>query len=138
MRKAVLIFVVVFIGCSAKKSEEGAIRELLGKQQTAWNQGNVEEFMKGYWKSDSLMFIGSRITYGWDSTLARYHKAYPDRAAMGELTFTFYSFKFISDDACLVTGRFHLKRTVDEPTGMFTLLLRKKNGEWMIVYDHTS
>ncbi|MEJ0030284.1 MAG: DUF4440 domain-containing protein [Bacteroidota bacterium] len=138
MKKAVLIFSLIFWGCSSKTSEENAIRQLLMRQQAAWNQGNVEEFMEGYWKSDSLMFIGSKITYGWDSTLARYHRTYPNTDAMGKLDFTFYDFKFIGDDACLVTGKYHLKRALDDPSGMFTLLLRRKEGKWLIVYDHTS
>lgn len=107
-------------------------------QERAWNEGKIDDFMEGYWRSDSLMFVGSKITQGWDSTMARYHRTYPDRDAMGTLTFTFYDFKFVSNDACLVTGRYHLKRTSDEPTGLFTLLLRKNNGKWLIVYDHTS
>ena len=49
-----------------------------------------------------------------------------------------YQFRFIGTDACLVTGRYTLKREKDEPTGMFTLLWRKKENEWVIVYDHTS
>jgi hypothetical protein len=141
MKIQVLALAITLAGCSAKSdwpSEEKSIRSLLSQQQTAWNQGNIEEFMQGYWKSDSLMFIGKKITYGWDSTTARYHKSYPDTEAMGKLTFTFYDFKFIGNDACLVTGRYHLKRSTDEPTGMFTLLLRKINGNWVIIYDHTS
>ena len=138
MKKTGLIIFLLLAGCSSKTSHEKEIREVLMRQQDAWNQGNVEEFMEGYWKSDSLMFIGSKITYGWDSTLARYHKTYPDRDAMGQLRFTFYNFTLVDYNACLVTGRYQLKRNSDEPTGLFTLLLKKINGEWRIVYDHTS
>lgn len=141
MKKIILLSLLIISGCASNfdpKSEENAIRALLMGQQKAWNDGNIEEFMEGYWKSDSLMFVGSKITQGWDSTIARYRKTYPDRDAMGQLTFTFYNFKFIGNNACLVTGRFHLKRIADEPTGMFTLLLRKEDDKWMIVYDHTS
>ena len=141
MRKMCLILLLITLGCSSKfdhSPEEKAIRELLMTQQRAWNEGKINEFMEGYWKSDSLMFVGSKITQGWDSTLARYNRSYPNLDAMGKLDFTFYDFKFLSDDACLVTGRYHLKRISDEPNGMFTLLLRKKEGKWLIVYDHTS
>jgi hypothetical protein len=141
MRRVILFILLTLSGCNSEfdsQSEEKAIRELLLTQQLAWNEGRIDEFMEGYWKSDSLMFIGSKITYGWDSTLARYHRTYPDLDAMGKLTFTFYDFKFVSNDACLLTGKYHLKRAADEPSGMFTLLLRKKNDKWTIVYDHTS
>ena len=141
MKKLPCIFLIALCGCSAKFdriSEENAIRELLLRQEVAWNDGKIDEFMEGYWKSDSLMFVGSRITHGWDSTMTRYRRTYPDLDAMGKLKFTLYNFKFVSGDACLVTGRYRLKRTADEPTGMFTLLLKKIGGGWVIVYDHTS
>ena len=94
--------------------------------------------MKGYWKSDSIYFIGSKITAGWDSTLVRYKKSYPDAAAMGKLRFEILMMDFVSADACLVTGKYFLTREKDNPSGIFTLLFRKKNGAWLIVYDHTS
>jgi uncharacterized protein (TIGR02246 family) len=141
MNRYVFALALISASCSQKsdtRADETLIRDLLQQQETAWNEGNLEEFMEGYWKSDSLMFLGTNITRGWTGTLERYHKTYPDREAMGTLKFTFYEFRFISDDACMVTGRYHLKRTADEPSGMFTLLLRKINGNWAIVYDHTS
>ena len=121
-----------------KKTEEKAIREVLHKQELAWNNGNISEFMEGYWKSDSLQFVGSGITQGWNATIDRYRKSYPNQDAMGKLDFTFYDFKFIGAGACLVTGKYHLKRTADESAGMFTLLLKKFGKKWLVVYDHTS
>ena len=119
-------------------AEEAAIRQVLAAQEVAWNQGDLVGFMEHYWKSDSLTFIGAEVTYGWNATLARYQRGYPDRAAMGQLSFALQSFRFLNSDACLVTGRYTLQRAQDQPTGMFTLLLQKKNNRWVIVYDHTS
>jgi hypothetical protein len=119
-------------------AEKQAILEMLRKQERAWNEGDIESFMQGYWNSDSLRFIGSEITTGWKSTLAGYQKRYPDRAAMGDLQFSYYRFHFIDDRSCLVTGRYRLIRDADEPTGMFTLLIQKIDSQWLIVYDHTS
>lgn len=136
----VIAVAVAIASCSPgnRRADEKAIRDVLSRQEVAWNMGNIEAFMEGYWKSDSLMFIGEPITYGWKATLERYHRSYPDRDAMGTLKFTFNRFKFISPDACLVTGRYQLTRTSDAPAGMFTLLIRKIDGQWRIVYDHTS
>jgi len=94
--------------------------------------------MKGYYKSDSILFIGSRITSGWDSTLIRYKKGYPDKAAMGKLRFEILRMDFISSDSYLVTGKYFLTREKDNPSGIFTLLFKKKKENWVIVYDHTS
>jgi hypothetical protein len=118
--------------------DEKSIREVLDKQVIAWNEGNIEEFMQGYWKSDSLLFIGSKITNGWDSTLARYKRSYPDRAAMGTLRFEIMRMDFISSDSYLITGKYFLTREKDNPSGVYTLLFRKKNGKWVAVYDHTA
>jgi len=121
-----------------KTSDDFAIRTVLNNQVVAWNKGDIESFMKGYWKSDSIFFIGKKITSGWDSTLARYKKSYPDKAAMGKLRFEILQLNFVSTDACLVTGKFFLTREKDNPHGIFTLLFKKKKGSWVIVYDHTS
>ncbi|HZY78110.1 MAG TPA: DUF4440 domain-containing protein [Cyclobacteriaceae bacterium] len=138
MTQFIFLLSAIFFGAADPGTEEKAIRDLLHNQEVAWNKGNIDAFMEGYWKSDSLKFIGTAITTGWNATLQRYKTTYPDRQAMGELKFTFYEFRFIGSDACMVTGRYRLKRKADEPTGMFTLLLRKMEGKWLIVYDHTS
>jgi ketosteroid isomerase-like protein len=122
----------------ANPLDEKRIREVLEKQVTAWNETDIEGFMQGYWKSDSLLFIGSKITNGWDSTLARYKQSYPDKAAMGQLRFDIMRVDFISSDSYLVTGKYFLTREKDSPSGVFTLLFKKKNGLWVVVYDHTS
>ncbi|HVV56403.1 MAG TPA: nuclear transport factor 2 family protein, partial [Mucilaginibacter sp.] len=105
----------------------------------AWNRGDVEGFMQGYWKSDSLMFVGSSPpVYGWQSTLERYKEHYPDKAAMGELTFDILQVKVLDSSNAFVLGGWRLKRKNDSPGGYFTLWFRKINGEWKIVCDHTS
>lgn len=118
--------------------EATAIRAVLAQQVRDWNSFNIEGFMQGYWKSDSMMFVSSKITYGWDSTLARYKRSYPNATAMGELRFEIIKLQFISKDACLVTGNYFLKRKLDNPSGTYTLLFRKKKEKWVVVYDHTS
>src|SRR5579859_7010591 len=119
-------------------NDEASIRKVLDQQVKAWNEANIDEFMKGYWKSDSILFIGSTITSGWNNTLARYKKSYPDKGAMGQLRFDILRLDFISSDSYLITGKYFLTREKDSPSGIFTLLFKKKKGNWVIVYDHTS
>ncbi|MBS1491723.1 MAG: DUF4440 domain-containing protein [Bacteroidetes bacterium] len=141
--KKFFLFLLFVAGC-AKNSTPGltaddqAIRQTLNRQVAAWNQGNLTIFMEGYWKSDSLLFIGKKISKGWDSTLLRYQHSYPDRKTMGELRFEILQLDFASATSCLVTGHYFLKREKDNPSGIFTLLFKKKKGGWVIVYDHTS
>lgn len=121
------------------RAEENAIRQVMNTQQEAWNRADIETFMEGYWKSDSLKFIGrNSITYGWQTTLDNYKKSYPTPDAMGKLTFTILTLDILSETSAFMIGRWHLKRATDEPGGHFTLLWRKINGKWVIIADHTS
>ena len=138
--KRVSFIIIVFTLVSLKSiGQEAAIRSLLQKQTEAWNRGDIEGFMGGYWKNDSLMFIGkSGITYGWQQTLNNYKKGYPDKTAMGELTFTLIEMKPLSKKYFSVVGKWHLKRTIGDLSGHYTLLLKKIKGKWVIVKDHSS
>lgn len=93
--------------------------------------------MAGYWKSDSLQFIGSSIRHGWQQTLDGYKRGYPTREAMGTLQFDIWQVVSLEGGAWLVSGRYTLVRTADQPTGPFTLIFQKKDGQWVVVYDHT-
>ena len=116
-----------------------AILDLLDTQTAAWNKGDLQGFMKGYWENDSLRFIGkSGITYGWSNTLANYKRGYPDTAAMGKLNFTILVVKKLSPRYYEVVGKWYLKRSIGDAIGHYTLLLRKIKGSWVIVSDHSS
>lgn len=123
----------------AQTSPEKSVTTILKEQSEAWNRGDIEGFMKGYWESDSLMFIGkSGVTYGWNNTLANYRKGYPDAAAMGKLTFTILKVKSLSDQYQQVVGKWHLDREKGNVEGHFTLLFQKIKGRWVIIMDHSS
>ena len=124
---------------SAQIKYEKAIRNLLALQTIAWNQGNLEAFMQGYWKSDLLIFIGKNGPQdGYTKTLANYKKSDPDTAAMGQLHFNLLELKPLSSQYYFVIGKWHLQRTVGDKEGHFTLLFRKIKGQWFIVADHSS
>ena len=140
--KGILLLLFCFFTFSAsaqKVDEKQQILNLLEKQRSDWNKGDVEAYMKGYWKSDSLLFVGkSGPTYGWQKTMDNYKKGYPDKTAMGFLTFDIKQVKFLSNDQAFVLGGWHLKRDKDEPKGYFTLLIKKIKGEWKVILDHSS
>lgn len=115
------------------------IAPVLRAQESAWNRGDVDVFMKGYWDSPELTFAGSSgITRGWQQVLTRYRKNYPDRQAMGQLDFSKLEIRPLGEDAALVLGRWHLKRASDELGGIFTLVFQHFPEGWRIVHDHTS
>ncbi|MCC7293416.1 MAG: DUF4440 domain-containing protein [Phycisphaerales bacterium] len=121
-----------------RRSDRQAILKVLDDQDRAWNGGDIDSFMIGYWNSPELTFAsGGEITRGWKETLERYHKRYPDRQAMGRVSFTETAVKFLGPDAALVLGRWRLER--EKPVGgVFSLVFRRIEGQWLIVHDHTS
>jgi uncharacterized protein (TIGR02246 family) len=133
-----LAFACTF-SAAAQDPDETAIRQLLDKQTKAWNQGNLEGFMDGYWEHDSLMFVGkSGVTYGWKNTLNNYKKGYPDTASMGKLHFNILKVSRISPDYFFVAGKWHLARSIGDLQGHYTLVLRRISGKWVIISDHSS
>lgn len=120
--------------------------ERIKSQELSWNKGDLNEFMKYYWKNDSLKFIGSKgITYGWQKTLDNYIKGYPTKEAMGILTFTILESTQLSETSIYVIGKWELRKdtsassAINKPLGgHFTLLWKKINNQWVIVADHTS
>ena len=94
--------------------------------------------MKGYWKSDSLMFVSkSGVTYGWLTTLDHYTKSYPDSISMGKLNFTLLHLNPLANHYFFVVGKWYLKRRIGDLQGYFTLLFKKINKQWKIIVDHT-
>jgi ketosteroid isomerase-like protein len=120
-------------------TDESQIRAVLDAQVAAWNRGDIDSFMQGYWKSARTLFIGANgVTRGWQAVLGRYHRAYPDRRAMGHLIFSNLEIQQDCPRAALVIGEYHLEREKDHPSGVFTLNFRKFSDGWRIVVDHTT
>src|SRR5690242_20413855 len=89
----------------ARAADKAAITGVLHAQQAAWNRGDVDAFLIGYWHSPELTFSGSSgVSRGWDGVRARYKKNYPDKQAMGQLEFSQLEFRFLGRDAALVLG----------------------------------
>ncbi|MFI4980456.1 MAG: YybH family protein [Nevskiales bacterium] len=138
-----LLILLVLAGCAtdppAADVEATSIRSVLAEQAAAWNRGDIDGFMQGYWNSEQLRFAsGDSVTYGWAAANQRYHTHYPDRAAMGALEFTGLDVELLAPDAAVVFGHWALQREHDRPHGLFTLVLRKTAEGWKISRDHTS
>jgi len=140
MKKLFLaLFLLPSIISGAQSKDEKSILSILENQTAAWNRGDINGFMNGYWQNDSLMFIGkTEVTYGWTNTLNHYKKSYPDTATMGKLDFTIIQVKRLSVLYYHVVGKWHLRRSVGDLSGHFTLLFRKFGNHWNIIADHSS
>ena len=137
-----LLFSVFFLSCVAQKdiyTDKAAILGVMKAQEKAWSQNDLEGFMQGYWKSDSLKFYGSNgLTKGWQQTLDRYKKGYPSKDHSGTLTFEIDDISPIENNSYWVMGRYYLKRKVGDANGNFLIIFKKINGAWKIVADMSS
>jgi len=124
-----------------KTKDTAAIEQVLHDQETAWNRGDVESFMRGYKDSPDTTFLGKTISHGYAPILERYRKAYATREAMGTLDFSELTVRMLGADYAVVTGRYHLARTAEgggEARGMFSLIFAREPEGWRIILDHTS
>lgn len=140
MKKLLFTFftLLLFFSCatSNEAQEKKEILSIMDAQQKAWSKHDLEGFMQGYWKSDSLKFYGSNgVTLGWEKTLSNYKKGYPTAEHSGKLNFKINDISKINEGAYFVMGEYHLTRKVGDANGVFMIIFKKINGEWKIVAD---
>lgn len=142
IRSVILLCICLGTSITAFTQQSKAVetvKSILLRQADDWNRGDLDAFMVGYWPSDKLQFIGGNgVIYGWQNTLDRYKRTYPDKAAMGKLQFDILDVQQLSNKVIMLTGKYTLTRENDTPTGHFLLVWRKIKGEWLIVADHSS
>jgi ketosteroid isomerase-like protein len=119
--------------------ESMEVESVLRAQQDAWNRGDLDAFMEHYLKSESLTFsAGGKTTRGWIETLNRYRERYPTPEQMGRLKFSRLEITPLGDSAALVLGQWQIERPDEPLSGNFSLVVRKIDGRWLIIHDHTS
>jgi ketosteroid isomerase-like protein len=133
---AVLCSATIFSSVVAEPAKSDAafeIQNVLRAQQDAWNRGDLDVFMDGYWKSDQTVFVsGDDVTRGWQKVLDRYKAKYSDRAKMGTLTFSETEITPLSSDSAIAFGSWKLKRANDEPHGRFTLTQEQLKMKFLV------
>jgi len=145
MRNMIVFFALAALAVSAdcqdSQSASAGIRHVLESQQSAWNHGDLESFMSGYWNSSDLTFFsGAHESKGWQAALDRYKKNYQGAGReMGRLEFTNLRVEMLGPGAAFVRGEFHLTMSDGKtPDGLFTLIFRKFPEGWKIVHDHSA
>lgn len=139
MKKLLLLWLLCTAATTYAQTDKEQILQVLDMQMKAWNIGSIEQYMTGYWHSDSLVFVGkSGPTYGYDATLQRYKLSYNNTDKMGQLHFDILQVRQLSAEYYYVLGKWALARNAGDVSGSFTLLFRKIKGQWRIVADHSS
>jgi beta-aspartyl-peptidase (threonine type) len=137
------VFLSVCVGCSAPDfaRDRAEILDVLRDQADAWNRGDLNAFLEGYWRSDRTVFAGGdKVHRGFEAMARRYREAYPTKEKMGRLSFSNVTFEQLEADRAVLTGAWEVEIAGSEkrPGGVFTLIWRKFDEGWKIVHDHTS
>ena len=120
-----------------RNTAKSEILKVIKQQELDWNKGSITDYMNGYWKNDSLVFVGKKgPRYGWQATFDMYKTHYP-ADKMGKLDFSKITIGMLGKNHAQVIGHWHLSRAEDEPQGFFTLIFKKFKNDWRIISDHT-
>ncbi|SEE62196.1 protein of unknown function [Tenacibaculum sp. MAR_2010_89] len=138
-----LILLITIVACNVPQAENvseetdrNEILAIIKEQEKSWSKHDLEGFMNGYWKNDSLKFYGSNgLTYGWKKTLENYKKGYPTKDHSGTLKFKINDISKIKEGAYFVMGEYYLTRKVGNANGVFMIIFKKIDGEWKIIAD---
>lgn len=141
----VMFLLVLSTACAATpESGPGAVKgvnAVWAAQVEAWNRGDLERYMAGYWRSPDLVFFSNGTeTRGWQATLDRYRTRYgAEGKQMGTLDFPTLDIITLGTDAVMARGRWRLKMPDGkELSGMTSVIFRKMPEGWRIVHDHSS
>ena len=134
----ILLLISVPLWAGDLKAE---ITALLEAQDAAWNRGDLEAFMKTYDESAELVFIGSSGPMrDWKVMKDRYEKRYRSGsgADLGKLTFSRLEVEPLAKGLARAWGRWEVQQGEKRSGGWFTLILKKKQGAWKVIHDHSS
>jgi ketosteroid isomerase-like protein len=141
---SILLFVVflVLLSCSSsqldKESIQDTILSIIVRQQTAWNNHDIQGFMADYWQSEDFTFqSGDQRLYGWEELLKRYQTSYAGEK-MGKLTFSDIQIKVMSADCAYALGRWKVEQDDTTKSGVFTIIFKLFPSGWKIIHDHSS
>lgn len=119
--------------------DEKLILANFDQQVKCWNQGDIDCYCQGYYKSEDTRIVSTRgITNGYEAIVASYKKNWP-KERMGKLHFDQVKMDKLSGKVYLVHGRFNLEYEQAKPlSGYFTVIMKKIKGQWLMFADHSS
>ncbi len=143
-----LVLLVAFVAVAAmpvvqaqNSAPTQAIRAVLEKQVVDWNRGDMEAFATGYKNAPDILFMGPRISKGYDQMLEGYKKSFSNKERMGVLSFSELEVQPLDEHFATVTGHFHLERSAaggGNAGGFYLLVMEKTPVGWKIVRDATT
>lgn len=129
-------------GCATAETETNAdaeIRAVIARMEAAWNRGDFNGYMEGFWNPGVTFVSNGRIQDGWQGTLDHYVRDYGGSAERrGSLHFYDITIEQLAPDAAMLVSHYTLQRPERAQEGINTRLMRKIDGRWVIALNHVS
>ena len=120
--------------------DEDKIRRSFDRQAHCWNSHDIECYMKAYANEETIQTISNNgIAYKTENILSDYKKRFLNEK-MGQLFFDNLNLKRLSDNLYFVSGHFNIKNSGrNNPLqGWFSVNMKRIQGNWFILTNHTS
>jgi len=120
------------------------LQAMLERAAGNWNRGDLDAFMSDYLPSDSTTYVGGRgLVRGPAAIRSSYARLFTGELVRDSLSFTILDVDPVAPDVANLIARYILARRVggrDSVTasGPTSLLVRRVEGRWRIVHDHSS
>lgn len=116
-----------------------SIRTAFDGWGAAWNNGDLEGYLEGYWDSEQTRYVSNaQVVRGKAAIVAGYRSRFPRSEALGTLALQHIEVEAIGEQDALIFGV--MAHTLDETTRevAFTVHVRQIDGTWRIVSDHSA
>ena len=116
------------------------ISAMMQKSARDWTRGNLDGFMDSYESGSGVTYVTpTGVVHGRDAIRARYAPRFAAGARHDSLSFEDLEIDLVAPDVANVIAYYRLSRgdsTVAH--GPTSLVMRRRDGEWRIVHDHSS
>jgi uncharacterized protein (TIGR02246 family) len=131
-------------GADERAARHDEIVAMLARSATNWNRGDLDAFVADYAPGSETTYIGGRgLLRGTDAIRAAYAPRFAAGGVRDSLSFVLVDVDPLAPDVLNVIATYILARRVggrDSVTarGPTSLVMRRVDGRWRIVHDHSS
>lgn len=119
------------------RSKAAAIISAMNNSADEWNRGDLDDFMKMYTDSSTMMYPTGPV--GLSSIRDLYEKKYFDgKMPKQNLSYSEMKVTLLGENYALLTGKFTLKGgSLPERSGVYSLVMILTKDGWKILHDHS-
>jgi len=127
------------ISATEIEKTETTIREVFKAGCASWNRGDLDGYLASYWDSEQTVWVsGGSLTRGRKAIVAAYKARFSTPEKMGRITLSELEIDVLTATDAVAFGRWRLDLYGESSKGFFTVQLKKIEGLWFYVSDHSS